>query len=133
MIEYGHADVTIYKVDSHVDRLFAGLGETMHGKFPTQFETSVPPRILTLDIAYMSHFDKLVRLPEGFVVIAKTANSEFAGIAHKTKPIFGTLPLLEYPFASSITRQLPYRSPASFRFPLALLIALPYCPLGSYG
>ncbi|KAK7414112.1 GMP synthase (glutamine-hydrolyzing), partial [Neonectria punicea] len=67
--EYGHADVTIHKVDSHVDRLFAGLGETMH--------------------AYMSHFDKLVRLPEGFVVIAKTANSEFAGIAHQTKPIFG--------------------------------------------
>ncbi|KAF7555175.1 hypothetical protein G7Z17_g2407 [Cylindrodendrum hubeiense] len=68
-LEYGHADVTIHKVDSHVDRLFAGLGETMH--------------------AYMSHFDKLVRLPEGFVVIAKTANSEFAGIAHQTKPIFG--------------------------------------------
>lgn len=37
----------------------------------------------------MSHFDKLVRLPEGFVVVAKTANSEFAGIAHQTKPIFG--------------------------------------------
>ncbi|PTB48147.1 hypothetical protein M431DRAFT_11136 [Trichoderma harzianum CBS 226.95] len=67
--EYGHADVTIHKVDSHADRLFAGLGETMH--------------------AYMSHFDKLVRLPEGFVVVAKTANSEFAGIAHQTKPIFG--------------------------------------------
>ncbi|KAB5562714.1 class I glutamine amidotransferase-like protein [Coniochaeta sp. 2T2.1] len=67
--EYGHADVTIYKVDSHVDRLFAGLGEIMH--------------------AYMSHFDKLVSLPEGFVVVAKTANSEFAGIAHQTKPIFG--------------------------------------------
>ncbi|OPB46597.1 GMP synthase [glutamine-hydrolyzing] [Trichoderma guizhouense] len=67
--EYGHADVTIHKVDSHADRLFAGLGETMH--------------------AYMSHFDKLVRLPEGFAVVAKTANSEFAGIAHQTKPIFG--------------------------------------------
>ncbi|WAO96151.1 GMP synthase [glutamine-hydrolyzing] [Fusarium falciforme] len=67
--EYGHADVTIHKVDNHVDRLFAGLGETMH--------------------AYMSHFDKLVRLPEGFVVVAKTANSEFAGIAHQSKPIFG--------------------------------------------
>ncbi|KAM6484264.1 class I glutamine amidotransferase-like protein [Trichoderma sp. SZMC 28011] len=67
--EYGHADVTIHKVDSHADRLFADLGETMH--------------------AYMSHFDKLVRLPEGFVVVAKTANSEFAGIAHQTKPIFG--------------------------------------------
>ncbi|KAK7428343.1 GMP synthase (glutamine-hydrolyzing) [Neonectria magnoliae] len=67
--EYGHADVTIHKVDSHVDRLFAGLGETMH--------------------AYMSHFDKLVCLPEGFTVIAKTANSEFAGIAHQKKSIFG--------------------------------------------
>ena len=38
----------------------------------------------------MSHFDKLVHLPKGFVVVAKTANSEFAGIAHQTKPIFGT-------------------------------------------
>ncbi|KAG6213294.1 GMP synthase (glutamine-hydrolyzing) [Claviceps purpurea] len=67
--EYGHADVTIQKAGSHADRLFAGLGETMH--------------------AYMSHFDKLVCLPEGFVVVAKTANSEFAGIAHQTKPVFG--------------------------------------------
>ncbi|KAG6096754.1 hypothetical protein E4U30_001262 [Claviceps sp. LM220 group G6] len=67
--EYGHADVTIQKAGSHADRLFAGLGETMH--------------------AYMSHFDKLVRLPEGFVVVAKTANSEYAGIAHQTKPVFG--------------------------------------------
>ncbi|KAG6026332.1 GMP synthase (glutamine-hydrolyzing) [Claviceps sp. Clav32 group G5] len=67
--EYGHADVTIQKAGSHADRLFAGLGETMH--------------------AYMSHFDKLVRLPEGFVVVAKTANSEFAAIAHQTKPVFG--------------------------------------------
>ncbi|KIH89404.1 GMP synthase (glutamine-hydrolysing) [Sporothrix brasiliensis 5110] len=67
--EYGHADVTIHKVDGHVDRLFAGLGETMH--------------------AYMSHFDKLVSLPEGFVIVASTSNSEFAGIAHKDKAIFG--------------------------------------------
>ncbi|KAG5928854.1 GMP synthase (glutamine-hydrolyzing) [Claviceps africana] len=67
--EYGHADVAIHKAGSHADRLFAGLGETMH--------------------AYMSHFDKLVRLPKEFVVVAKTANSEFAGIAHETKPIFG--------------------------------------------
>jgi GMP synthase (glutamine-hydrolysing) len=37
----------------------------------------------------MSHFDKLVKLPEGFVVVASTQNSEYAGIAHKTKPIFG--------------------------------------------
>ncbi|RFU80292.1 gmp synthase [Trichoderma arundinaceum] len=68
--EYGHADVTIHNGgDSHLNRLFAGLGETMH--------------------AYMSHFDKLVKLPAGFEVIASTRNSEFAGIAHQTKPIYG--------------------------------------------
>lgn len=34
-VEYGHADVTIHNAgDSHVDRLFAGLGETMHGNAP---------------------------------------------------------------------------------------------------
>ena len=37
----------------------------------------------------MSHFDKLVCLPEGFVTIASTKNAEFAGIAHQSKPIFG--------------------------------------------
>ena len=37
----------------------------------------------------MSHFDKLISLPKDFVVIAATKNSEFAGIAHQEKPIFG--------------------------------------------
>lgn len=37
----------------------------------------------------MSHFDKLVKLPSGFVVVASTANSEFAAIAHESKPIYG--------------------------------------------
>lgn len=41
--EYGHADVTVKKVNSHVDRLFAGVGDEMP--------------------AFMSHFDKLVSLP----------------------------------------------------------------------
>jgi len=54
----------------------------------------------------MSHFDKLIHLPEGFVVVAKTANSEFAGIAHQTKPIFGTFPPITtstyHPFPSSL-------------------------------
>ncbi|KAK8048490.1 glutamine amidotransferase class-I domain-containing protein [Apiospora phragmitis] len=67
--EYGHADVNVTKVNSHVDRLFAGLGEQVS--------------------AFMSHFDKLVSLPTDFVVIAATKNSEYAGIAHKEKPIFG--------------------------------------------
>ncbi|KAK4645967.1 GMP synthase (glutamine-hydrolyzing) [Podospora pseudopauciseta] len=69
--EYGHADVTIKKVEGadHVNKLFQGLGEEMH--------------------VYMSHFDKLVKLPEGFTILASTPNSEFAGIAHETKPVFG--------------------------------------------
>ncbi|KAM6515888.1 GMP synthase [glutamine-hydrolyzing] [Fusarium falciforme] len=67
--EYGHADVTITKVNSHADRLFAGLGDGIS--------------------VFMSHFDKLINLPKDFVVIAATKNSEFAGIAHKEKPIFG--------------------------------------------
>ena len=41
--EYGHADVKIAKVNSNVDRLFAGLGDEMS--------------------AFMSHYDKLVSLP----------------------------------------------------------------------
>ncbi|KAM0278316.1 hypothetical protein ACHAQH_005235 [Verticillium albo-atrum] len=68
--EYGHADVTIVKTgNAHADRLFQGLGEEMH--------------------VYLSHFDKLVKLPEGFLTVAKTKNSEFAGIAHEKDPIFG--------------------------------------------
>ncbi|TFB01905.1 GMP synthase [Trichoderma ghanense] len=67
--EYGHADLDIVKANSHVDRLFAGLGD------------GIP--------VFMSHYDKLVSLPTGFVVIATTKNSEYAGIAHEEKPIFG--------------------------------------------
>ncbi|KAL2111140.1 hypothetical protein VUR80DRAFT_239 [Thermomyces stellatus] len=67
--EYGETDLAIHKVSDHADRLFEGLGDSLH--------------------VFMSHFDKLVRLPEGFVTIASTKNAEFAGIAHQSKPIFG--------------------------------------------
>ena len=55
--EYGHADLNA-KADGqgHVDCLFTGL------------ESSTP--------VWMSHGDKLARLPEGFRTIATTANSE---------------------------------------------------------
>ena len=39
---------------------------------------------------WMSHGDKLSKLPKGFQVIASTQNSEYAGIAHESKPIYGT-------------------------------------------
>ncbi|KID93453.1 GMP synthase, partial [Metarhizium majus ARSEF 297] len=73
--EYGHADVTITKVNSHADRLFAGLGDGIS--------------------VFMSHFDKLINLPKAseisfeFLENLLTLNSEFAGIAHEEKPIFG--------------------------------------------
>jgi GMP synthase (glutamine-hydrolysing) len=69
--EYGHADLNAKRLDSqgHVDKLFAGLEEQV--------------------LVWMSHGDKLVKLPEGFHTIATTANSEYAGIAHETKPVYG--------------------------------------------
>ncbi|KAI1428357.1 GMP synthase [Xylaria sp. FL1777] len=68
--EYGETDLTIHKVgSSNADRLFEGFGDTLH--------------------VFMSHFDKLVHLPDGFVTIASTKNTAYAGIAHQSKPIFG--------------------------------------------
>ncbi|KAL3951951.1 hypothetical protein ACCO45_013668 [Purpureocillium lilacinum] len=68
--EYGYAELVPHRHNSNVDRLFEGLHEK---------ETQV----------WMSHGDKLGKLPEGFVTIATTQNSPYAGIAHETKPIFG--------------------------------------------
>ncbi len=38
---------------------------------------------------WMSHGDKLAKLPEGFHTVATSDNSEYAAIAHGTKPIYG--------------------------------------------
>ncbi|KAI1359913.1 GMP synthase [Xylaria arbuscula] len=68
--EYGETDLNIHKVGSaNADRLFEGFDDTLH--------------------VFMSHFDKLMHLPEGFVTIASTKNTAYAGIAHESKPIFG--------------------------------------------
>ncbi|KAL7936354.1 hypothetical protein V8C35DRAFT_295295 [Trichoderma chlorosporum] len=67
--EYGETSMTIHKVGGHADRLFEGLGDSLN--------------------VVMSHFDKVVHLPDGFQTIATTKNSEFASIAHESLPIFG--------------------------------------------
>lgn len=67
--EYGQADLNAQRVNGHVDRLFQGLESDMK--------------------VWMSHGDKLAKLPEGFHTIASTRNSEYAAIAHKTQPIYG--------------------------------------------
>ncbi|KAL9609358.1 MAG: hypothetical protein Q9167_005866 [Letrouitia subvulpina] len=71
--EYGHANLRAKRLGSHgsgyVDRLFEGLED--------EFKV------------WMSHGDKLAKLPDGFQAIACTSNSEFAAVAHTSKPIYG--------------------------------------------
>jgi GMP synthase (glutamine-hydrolysing) len=70
--EYGHASLKIERwagTESQVDRLFEGLENDME--------------------VWMSHGDKLSKLPESFTTIASTANAPFAGIASTSKPFFG--------------------------------------------
>jgi GMP synthase (glutamine-hydrolysing) len=38
---------------------------------------------------WMSHGDKLARLPDDFKIVGQTANAPFAGIAHSSKPYYG--------------------------------------------
>jgi GMP synthase (glutamine-hydrolysing) len=40
-------------------------------------------------VVWMSHGDRVLRLPEGFVVLAKSENSPFAAVRHATRPIWG--------------------------------------------
>ncbi|KAL5594809.1 hypothetical protein BROUX41_001716 [Berkeleyomyces rouxiae] len=67
--EYGHAELKAKNVNGHVDRLFKDL--------ESEFKV------------WMSHGDKLGKLPEGFHTIATTPNSEYAAIAHESKNIYG--------------------------------------------
>ncbi|KAL1971322.1 hypothetical protein VTN77DRAFT_274 [Rasamsonia byssochlamydoides] len=70
--EYGHALLNIHRhpeKEAHIDRLFHGVEDQIQ--------------------VWMSHGDKLCKLPEDFEVIATTNNAPFAGIAHTKKPYFG--------------------------------------------
>ncbi|EYE91758.1 GMP synthase (glutamine-hydrolyzing) [Aspergillus ruber CBS 135680] len=70
--EYGHAHLNIHRQagkEGTIDRLFKGLDDKIQ--------------------VWMSHGDKLAKLPDNFEVIATTDNAPFAGIASTTKPYFG--------------------------------------------
>ena len=70
--EYGKAALNRKRhmhVSPHVDQLFHGLEDDL--------------------VVWMSHGDKLSRLPPGFLTIATTPNAPFAGVAHEAKPYFG--------------------------------------------
>lgn len=70
--EYGQAFLKIERhgeKDSHIDRLFQDIAGDME--------------------VWMSHGDKLSKLPDTFHTIASTPNAPFAGIASLSKPYFG--------------------------------------------
>jgi GMP synthase (glutamine-hydrolysing) len=70
--EYGHAALTIERhtgKEDHIDRLFQGIEDDIS--------------------VWMSHGDKLSRLPDHFRPIASTVNAPFAGIASISHPYFG--------------------------------------------
>ncbi|KAF2182421.1 GMP synthase [Zopfia rhizophila CBS 207.26] len=72
--EFGHAYLTVERhgdgdAGGHVDTLFKGLEDDME--------------------VWMSHGDKLSHLPDDFITIATTSNAPFAGMAHKSKPLYG--------------------------------------------
>ncbi|KAB8364844.1 hypothetical protein FH972_024707 [Carpinus fangiana] len=68
--EYGHAALKIARDGSdHTGALFKDLPDDME--------------------VWMSHGDKLSKLPDEFVTIATTANAPFAGIAHSAKKYYG--------------------------------------------
>ena len=69
--EYGHAVLRLEKPQehaSHINKLFEGFDDMQ---------------------VWMSHGDKLEKLPPAFITIATTPNAPFAGIAHKDLPFFG--------------------------------------------
>lgn len=67
--EYGHAMLKARSISGHVDRLFEGIEDSMR--------------------VWMSHGDKLAKLPQDFHTVATSDNSEYAAIAHGSKPIYG--------------------------------------------
>lgn len=68
--EYGSALLQVQRYQGQIaDELFRDLDDTLP--------------------VWMSHGDKLAHMPPGFVTIATTPNSPFAGIAHVEKPFYG--------------------------------------------
>ena len=66
--EYGRAQL---KLEQRGDPLFAGLEE---------------PSARTV---WMSHGDRVLRLPDGFTLLASSDHSPFAAVRHRERPLFG--------------------------------------------
>lgn len=67
--EYGRTMLQVARHNGHIDRLFDGLDQGLE--------------------VWMSHGDKLSKMPPEFLTVATTPNAPFAGIAHESKPYYG--------------------------------------------
>ncbi len=57
---------------------------------PAEIETLIPnPLTTTISKVWMSHGDKLTRMPDGFVALAKSGNSPFAAMGDMQRKYFG--------------------------------------------
>lgn len=67
--EYGKTMLQVARHHGHIDHLFDGLDAGLE--------------------VWMSHGDKLSKMPDNFLTVATTPNAPFAGIAHESKPYYG--------------------------------------------
>lgn len=70
--EFGHADVRLKQIDSDVSN-----HQALFSDVPAIFTT------------WMSHGDKIKHLPDGFVTLATSPNSEFAAVADPHRKLYG--------------------------------------------
>lgn len=78
------------RVQSVTKREFGYASVEIHGhsKLLTNIEDYTKNGQAFLDV-WMSHGDKVTKLPQGFNVIASTANAPYAGIADETRKFYG--------------------------------------------
>lgn len=100
-----HVDQAVFDLDIPILGICYGLQEIAwvhsakvyrgdrkeYGSAILQVEDSDDPLFKGIEnsTVWMSHFDVLHTLPEGFKTIASSINSPYCGIVHKSKPIYG--------------------------------------------
>ena len=85
--EYGFAE--IQSLISGLDTPFAKNVSVNSTHRAQGYSTSVQSLISNLSTVWMSHGDKVTQLPNGFIALAKSANSPYAAMGNVEKKYFG--------------------------------------------
>ncbi len=83
--EYGHAE--IIPITSGLDTLALSYFDRLNAG--ARYSTSAHSLISNLSKVWMSHGDRITKLPEGFVALAKSGNSPFAAMGDMKRKYFG--------------------------------------------